>query len=235
MSDDEDDQNFFSSQPAEASPAVSHHQTLFFGDEDEDEEDVDEVKVVSQKQVPPKPSALKRSSVNGTDHDDRLKRVRVQSEEVTPALSRQASTISDTSSEGETSNWDKRFIGTFIIPAWSLSKGSNYVQQGDRIKIVRQKPKQAGQQTPVKQGKNGMGGPVGNKQTKLTFGSAGGAMPTKKAKVKEDYVVRFSNMRGKWSPVIFYWTAYAVADFLLFGIVRLRSRSHHYRSVGMDV
>jgi DNA repair protein RAD5 len=106
-----------------------------------------------------------------------------------------------TSSAGSASygEWDRRYIGNFVISAYSLSKGSNYVQQGDRVLIQRQKPKMPNAANVKGYASNGKTIAAGSarKQTKLAFGpSAAGAAGGKKAKVKEDYIVRFSNTKG---------------------------------------
>lgn len=89
--------------------------------------------------------------------------------------------------------WPDRFIGNFVISAYSLSKGRNYVKQGDRVLIQRQTPKVAKHSE-----ENKAAGPVvGRKQTTLSFGSTPSSSNSKKTKkVKEDYIVRFANKKG---------------------------------------
>ncbi|CAO1633738.1 unnamed protein product [Sympodiomycopsis kandeliae] len=90
--------------------------------------------------------------------------------------------------------WSKKYVGNFCVAGWALSKGRGYVDQGDQITIQRQRPKQANNNSSAKAPQK--------KQTKLAFGgkanSSTGASANSngKAKQQEDYVVRFSNMRG---------------------------------------
>ncbi|PWN46387.1 hypothetical protein IE81DRAFT_319294 [Ceraceosorus guamensis] len=89
----------------------------------------------------------------------------------------------------------RRFIGTFIVPAWSLSKGASYIQQGDRILVTRQKPKSFAD-AATSNGKK-TSGKAQPKQAKLMFGSSKTQSPiAKKPKEKEDVIVRFTNLRG---------------------------------------
>jgi DNA repair protein RAD5 len=188
MSDDDDDQHdFFSSQP---DPPSREKKTALFFDEDEDDEGgEDEVETVNAAAI--RSTGSKRKTVSQVSEPS--KRTRRDSEGETGKKSLENSIKSESPPIVE---WDKRFIGTFIIQAWSLSKGSNYVQHGDKVLIQRQKPKIAGQQIAAKSGKGAVN--AGKKQTKLVFGSNGGsAGAAKKQKVKEDYVVRFSNLRGE--------------------------------------
>ncbi|UZJ53098.1 hypothetical protein CBS101457_002418 [Exobasidium rhododendri] len=191
MADDEDDDeqhDFFSSQPA--SSAKDPQPALFFDEDEDEEQEVEEVKVKVDERKVASPTNGKR--VTNSQRSEPSKRTRRDKADESNQRTRQGSAQSDSPSLGE---WEKRFIGTFIIQAWSLSKGSNYVQQGDKVLIQRQKPKTAGQQAAAKNGKGAAN--AGKKQTKLVFGNGGGAAATtKKAKVKEDYVVRFSNTRG---------------------------------------
>lgn len=192
MLDEELQEDFFSSQ----SGPPDAKQSLFFGEDDDDDDD-DEV-VVVRDESPKKEEAngtLKRTSTSTQENGHAIKRPRNQIDEPnTPSSSHQASLIPDTPPSEKEQVWDKRFVGTFIVSAWSLSKGSNYVRQGDQIRIERQRPKVAGQETLAKQAtKPSL--KSGKKQTKLTFKTA--PIASKKAKAKEDYIVRFSNMRGK--------------------------------------
>lgn len=80
--------------------------------------------------------------------------------------------------------WHRRYLGTFVICGYSMTKGSGYLQQGERVRIQRKsKTKSA---SPAK-----------------------GA----RAKARPDYVVRFSNARGTsckltqaLRSVVFLWT-----------------------------
>jgi len=180
MLDEELQEDFFSSQsePVKAEPTSS----LFFGDDDDDDDDEQVVEVKKEKKIESPPIASAKRVSSKTNGSQPSKRPRKHSEDLA-------------SSHAKDAPWERRFVGTFIVQAWSLSKGSNYVQQGDRVQIQRQKPKPAGQQQQA-QGKNGKGASVvKSKQTKLVFNTA--AATPKKAKVKEDYVVRFSNIRGE--------------------------------------
>lgn len=91
--------------------------------------------------------------------------------------------------------FDRRFIGTFIVPAWSLSKGSSYIQQGDRVLVTRQKPKSFTSHAAA-DGKKSTG-KVQPKQAKLMFVSKPQAPVAKKPKEKVDVIVRFTNVRGE--------------------------------------
>jgi DNA repair protein RAD5 len=158
MADDEEQQDFFSSQPDTVKEQQQEPQALFFGDDD-DADEVEEVKVHS--------SNSKRINSSGHTEEHR-KRLRRESSEASGSsnVSRQGPIRASSPAEGV---WDKRLIGTFIVQAWSLSKGSNYVQQGDKVQIQRQKPKVAtGQVISANAGK---GGKVGKKQTTLAFGA----------------------------------------------------------------
>lgn len=63
--------------------------------------------------------------------------------------------------------WKRRYLGTFVLSAYSMTKGRDYIQPGDRVLIQRKK--------------------------KPTKTSGRGAS---RVREREDYVVRFSNMRG---------------------------------------
>ncbi|PWY97431.1 hypothetical protein BCV70DRAFT_195468 [Testicularia cyperi] len=96
--------------------------------------------------------------------------------------------------------FDRRYLGTFVLSAWSLSKGSSYVKPGDAVRIFRPRKKAL---PPASTSKLGAGVPKKTKQSTLNFGgSAGGASSSSffgskaKSKEKEDFIVRFSNMRG---------------------------------------
>ncbi|TKY91034.1 hypothetical protein EX895_001033 [Sporisorium graminicola] len=97
--------------------------------------------------------------------------------------------------------FERRYLGTFVLSAWSLSKGSSYVQPGDGVRIFRPRKKTATE--PSKSTSKLMNGGVKNgKQAKLNFGGGASAGSSsffgskQKSKDKEDFIVRFSNMRG---------------------------------------
>lgn len=99
--------------------------------------------------------------------------------------------------------FDRRFLGTFVLSAWSLSKGSSYVKPGDAVRIFRPRKKSTAAETAAKNtSKLTNGGVKKGKQTTLNFGgSASGSSSSffgskQKSKEKEDFIVRFSNMRG---------------------------------------
>lgn len=179
MLDEELPEDVFSSQSEPVK--VKQVQSLFFGDDDDDGEKEVGEDMKKEEVDSPAIASTKRASSEAS-YSQPSKRLRKASEDTAPSHTRDAP-------------WDRRFVGTFIVQAWSLSKGSNYVKQGDRVQIQRQKPKPPGQQQQS-QGKNGKTvSAVKSKQTRLVFNTA--AATPKKAKVKEDYVVRFSNMRGE--------------------------------------
>lgn len=64
-------------------------------------------------------------------------------------------------------SWKRRYLGTFVLSAYSMTKGSDYIQPGDRVLIQRKK-----------------------KPAKVS--GRGGA----RARERPDYVVRFSDLRG---------------------------------------
>lgn len=96
--------------------------------------------------------------------------------------------------------FDRRYIGTFVLSAWSLSKGSSYVKPGDAVRIFRPRKKHATAEPKIAS-KLTNGGMQKAKQTTLNFRGAS-AGPTnfftskQKSKEKEHFIVRFSNMRG---------------------------------------
>lgn len=63
--------------------------------------------------------------------------------------------------------WKRRYLGTFVLSAYSMTKGSDCIQPGDRVLIQRKKK-------PVK------------------ASGRGGA----RTRERPDYVVRFSDLRG---------------------------------------
>lgn len=68
--------------------------------------------------------------------------------------------------------WNRRYIGTFVLSGYSMTKGTNYLQHGERVQIQRKpKPK--------------------------SLGTARRAQ----SKQRPDYVVRFSNVRGTYSAL----------------------------------
>lgn len=174
---EDDGRDFFSSTPSQSSRSLPHSQQLFLGGESDEEDDNNE------------------KTLDAPDAPER-KRRRIDDDTTTgavlhpPPITRSASDVSASSSV-QAGEWDRRYIGNFVISAWSLSKGPNYIQPGDRILIQRQKPKAPTVTTPQKPAAKG----TMKKQTKLSFGATSQAN-SKKTKVKEDYVVRFSNVRG---------------------------------------
>lgn len=209
----DDGEDFFSSTPPISSASTRHGASqqqsgsLFRGD-DEDEGDVmlPEASDRGQSQRRVRSSAeqhdsskRRRTSVAASDQREGFEHLSA------PEPRRNDSQLSVVSSSSATSEsfgeWDRRYIGNFVISAYSLSKGSNYVQQGDRVLIQRQKPKPAGTGTGSGASGNTGGGnrlstaANAKKQMKLSFGAATPAS-SKKGKVKEDYIVRFSNQRG---------------------------------------
>ncbi|SPO20500.1 related to RAD5 - DNA helicase [Ustilago trichophora] len=98
--------------------------------------------------------------------------------------------------------FDRRYLGTFVLSAWSLSKGSSYVKPGDAVRIFRPRKKNSTAETAAKPAsKLTNGGVKKGKQTTLNFGGASAGNGSffgskQKSKEKEDFIVRFSNMRG---------------------------------------
>ncbi|EST06724.2 SNF2-related [Kalmanozyma brasiliensis GHG001] len=98
--------------------------------------------------------------------------------------------------------FDRRFLGTFVLSAWSLSKGSSYVKPGDAVRIFRPRKKQPAPETSKPASKLTNGGIKKGKQSTLNFGGSASAGSgsffgsKQKSKEKEDFIVRFSNMRG---------------------------------------
>lgn len=82
-----------------------------------------------------------------------------------------------------TGMWERRYLGTFVLSAYSMVKGSEYVHAGDRVVIGRRKKPTAHAREPP------------NKQTKLATKTKK-ATPPARAKARQDNVVRFSNVRG---------------------------------------
>lgn len=206
--DDEGGPDFFSSTPPAAQLSQPAGLSLFRGDDDE-EDDRDE------DDGPGGTPALMETSMRSPKRarlDDGSRPAVLDSLLETPAMSRASSASSaasgssgsSSSSSARIGEWDRRYIGNFVTSAWSLSKGSNYIKPGDHVLIQRQKPKVAAAATHQQQSqppgkgasKAGPGGAGnGKKQSKLVFGAQAPA-PARKAKQKEDYIVRFSNTRG---------------------------------------
>lgn len=192
--------------PSKLSPpnpsADKKRSSLFRGDSD-DEDDVQVVEpVLARKRL--KANGLPKAASGGSS---------------SKLAQDEAMELVDSDADGEQANWQRKYVSTshtrgdhgrpsliplalsplqighFCVAGWSLSKGKGYAEQGARVTIVREKPKQAttskAAPPPVKTNK---------KQTKLAFGGGSSikAAPaaSKAAKQKEDYVVRFSNMRG---------------------------------------
>ena len=76
------------------------------------------------------------------------------------------------------SEWHRRYLGTFVLSVYSMTKGHGYLHAGERVLIERKKKTNEGRAP---------------KQAKLSFGGRGGA---RGASARPDNVVRFSNMRG---------------------------------------
>ena len=88
-----------------------------------------------------------------------------------------------------------------MLSAWSLSKGSSYVKPGDGVRIFRPRKKQSATDTNKSTSKLTNGSIKKGKQTTLNFGGASAGPSNffsskQKPKEKEDFIVRFSNMRG---------------------------------------
>ncbi|CCF51296.1 uncharacterized protein UHO2_00721 [Ustilago hordei] len=101
--------------------------------------------------------------------------------------------------------FDRRYLGTFVLSAWSLSKGSSYVKLGDCVRIFRPRRKPPSLEPPTKSTNNSKltnGGTKKGKQTTLNFNSQSSNRSSSffaskaKSKEREDFIVRFSNMRG---------------------------------------
>ncbi|PKI83952.1 DNA helicase rad5 [Malassezia vespertilionis] len=74
-------------------------------------------------------------------------------------------------------DWRRRYLGTFVLPAYSMTKGSEYIRPGHQVMITRKKKS----------------APAKGAQAKLSFGSK--SVP-KSARERPDHVVRFSTLRG---------------------------------------
>ncbi|EPQ29038.1 uncharacterized protein PFL1_03328 [Pseudozyma flocculosa PF-1] len=98
--------------------------------------------------------------------------------------------------------FERRYLGTFVLSAWSMSRGTGYVQPGDLVKIFRPRRKHPTSPAgPAAKSKSTSSGAKKAKQTTLSFGSSSGGGvgvggAKSKGKEKEDYIVRFSNMKG---------------------------------------
>lgn len=214
-SSDDGGEDFFSSSPPQSSApstlakAVADYATeqqkaeessappraLFRGDDEDDDDDNDgdgeteDGAMATIEALPDQGNQANGKRSNGLDTDVKAKRLRLdRAESGDTMMQRNLSEDSSSSSSKDIGQWGKRLLGTFIVPAWSLSKGPNYIKQGDKVMIQRQKPKPL-QAQPTKITK------AGKKQTTLSFGAP--ASSVKKVKQKEDYIVRFSNMRGR--------------------------------------
>lgn len=184
---------------AESSRGAGVKRQLFRGDEADDddeygpsaEEDDDDMELVEVKN---ESKAVKaESKPNGASS----KRRRLDSVASSSGDIEYVATGSASKASERLDDWDKRYIGNFIISAWSLSKGTGYITHGDKVAITRQKPRAAAAPAPIVPPKSKGKG----KQTKLNFGGGGGSVKAKPAKAqkpaKEDYIVRFCNMRGE--------------------------------------
>lgn len=85
--------------------------------------------------------------------------------------------------------WRRRYLGTFVLSAYSMTKGSDYIAPGDRVLILRKK--------------------------KAEKAAPKGKGP--RTRERPDYVVRFSNMRGRSCDSR-----------------RIRGRAHPGRRSGLD-
>lgn len=70
-------------------------------------------------------------------------------------------------------SWRRRYLGTFVLCGYSMTKGSDYIHAGDRVLIQRK-----AKATAKPKGTRGRGG---------------------KKQDRADYVVRFSNTRGTFT------------------------------------
>lgn len=175
--------DFFASSPPAEHGNVSAQESpdkadrLFIGSDDDEEEGTLDSIIPSRKR-------------KLSDQDKSLHSAEQQPQGPLPSAAGPSN--SSTPEPAPEPQWSRRYIGHFCIAGWSLSKGKGYAEQGAKVSIVRQKPKQQTVATKPKQ--------PPKKQTKLSFGNA--ATPAKassnsaKPKHVEDYVVRFSNMRG---------------------------------------
>ncbi len=134
-----------------------------------------------------------------TSTNGNVKRLRSSSSSPAPEATRKRSPSPDPRLRHDA--FDRRFLGTFVLSAWSLSKGSSYVKPGDPVRIFRPRKKPLPAETSSKASKLTNGGVKKTKQATLNFGGAASS-PTsffaskQKSKDKSDFIVRFSNMRG---------------------------------------
>ena len=77
----------------------------------------------------------------------------------------------------EARKWTKRYIGSFMVPGWSTTRGVNLVRDGDVVDVWRDK----GKPPPSAKGK-------GKQQQKLSFGRKGQT---------DQCLVRFSTKKGE--------------------------------------
>ncbi|PWN49493.1 hypothetical protein IE53DRAFT_380504 [Violaceomyces palustris] len=187
--------------------AAKNARPLFLDHEDDDENDADFCELSSppprqhaeRKRASPQPvrngAALGPSNAN--------KRARLDTSQEPPSSRSESphprTDRAESRSESPPNHdrFERRFLGTFVLSAWSMSKGTGYIKIGDSVKIVRKKQSQK-QRTfiTVQPSKSGLP-PKRAKQTTLSFGSTAQGSSTKaRTKEKEDYIVRFSNLRG---------------------------------------
>ncbi|PWN31852.1 uncharacterized protein FA14DRAFT_162702 [Meira miltonrushii] len=139
--------------------------------------------------TPPAESSTKKTNSRSppANSADKRRKIENPTSRAPENKSNQSIRLPTSLNEQSRDGWHYRFIGSFVVSAYSLSKGRNYAKQGDRVRIERQTPKGA---KPSENGNGRTSNGIGKKQTTLSFGG------TKPKKVKEDYIVRFVNMKG---------------------------------------
>ena len=161
----------------------------------------------NQPSSPPVEPARKRATpAHNTEtsngHAKRLKQASPSQATETPAKSSSRPRSPTPDPRLRHDAFDRRYLGTFVLSAWSLSKGSSYVKPGDAVRIFRPRKKPTAAETAAKSSsKLTNGGMKKAKQTTLNFGGASSGSSSyfgskQKSKEKEDFIVRFSNMRG---------------------------------------
>lgn len=173
---------------------------LFFSQDDDSDPEVEELippRTAKKRRLSPASSPVAAATSRKQEHAPRS-----SAESLSPGSRAASLQVVD-----DELDWSRRFLGTFFLTGWSTSKGSSYIQPGDGVRIERQRPKPP-KPPPQANGKKG------GKQTKLNFGGAGvSGLGKGKAKEKEDYLVRFSNMRGESSSS----TLHRIHEVLLLG------------------
>lgn len=183
--------------------AATNSKPLFLADDDEDFFPATQAEdATNQPSSPFQPSSRKRSAeshniqavTNATD-----KRLKKSSP---PPTARKAPRSPSPDPRLCHDPFDRRYLGTFVLSAWSLSKGSSYVKPGDPVRIFRP-PKKPPSDPPKSTGSNLTNrGIKKGKQSTLNFGSTTSSTSSsffaskQKSKEKKDFIVRFSNMRG---------------------------------------